>query len=95
MQKKDPEMASITAVAGRRLPSFGAEAAVGPPSRAYRSPLSFGTTGAAAVAPSYQDDAGDADTDEAGEGDGDDGDDGDTGDGDGADGESDDSQSET
>ena len=92
MQKKEPEMANITAVAGRRLPSFGAEAAVGPPSRAYRSPLSFGTTGAAAVAPSYQDGAGDADTDEAGEGDGDDGD---TGDGDGADGESDDSQSET
>lgn len=92
MQKKEPEMANITAVAGRRLPSFGAEAAVGPPSRAYRSPLSFGTTGAAAVAPSYQDEAGDADTDEAGEGDGDDGD---TGDGDGADGESDDSQSET
>lgn len=89
-------MSNITAVTGRRLPSFGAEASVGPPSRAYRSPLSIRAIGAAAVAPSYQDNAGDADTDDAGESDGDHGDEGDdddTGDGDG--GESNDSQSET
>jgi hypothetical protein len=93
MPKQEPEMAHTAAVAGPRLPSLGAEAAVGPPSRAYRSPLSFGTTGAAAVAPSYQDDAADADADYSGDVDSDDGIDGDADDG--ADGESDESQSET
>ncbi|MEO5734329.1 MAG: hypothetical protein ABIN96_16855 [Rubrivivax sp.] len=101
MPRKEPEMASATAIAGSRLPSFGAEAAVGPPSRAYRSLVSFGTTGAAAVSPSYQDDEGD--TDDAGDvddvGDSDDGgdSDGDTNDGDsdGGDGDGADSQSDT
>jgi len=85
MPKKKPEMANVTDVAGPRLPNFGAEMAVGPPSRAYRSPLSLGATGAAAVAPSYRNEEADIDAgaDEASDVDSDDGND------------SDDSQGET
>lgn len=97
MPRKQSGMANTTAVAGPRLPNFGAEAAVGPPSRAYRSPLSFGAAGAAAVAPSYRD--GDADTDadadEASDVDSDDSDDSDADVGNGADDHSDESRSET
>lgn len=97
MPRKQPEMANATAVTGPRLPNFGAEMAVGPPSRAYRSPLSFGATSAAAIAPSYRDDEADIDAgaDDASDVDSDDGDDSDADVGDGADDDSDDLRSET
>lgn len=61
MPKKKPEMANVTDVAGPRLPNFGAEMAIGPPSRAYRSPLFLSATGTGAVAPSYLDQEADID----------------------------------
>lgn len=93
MPKMEPEMASTARVTERRLPHFGAEASVGPPSRAYRSPLSVGATGASSVAPSYLDETQGSDVDDTGESDSDDSDDGGSGDDDA--GESIDSQSET
>lgn len=102
MPRKEPERASATPAAGPRLPSFGAEMAVGPATRAYRSPLSFAGSGAGAVAASFQDEGGDTgtdmddvgDVDAVADGD-DDADDADGGSDEGAEEEGADSQSDT
>jgi len=64
MTKKQSQIVDITASAGPRfssIPNFGAHASVGPPSRSYRSPLSFGSTLGAAIMPSFPDDDAGAD----------------------------------
>lgn len=75
MTKKQSKIVDITASAGPRfssIPNFGAQAAVGPPSRSYRSPLSFGSTLGAAIMPSFPDDDAGAGGDSEPESDGDD-----------------------
>ena len=77
------------APAGLRLPNMGAEFSIGPPSRAYRSPMSDYAGAGSAVMPSQSAEVDDLDgmSDEAGD---DSADDSDDGDGDGEAGVSDD-----
>lgn len=80
------------APAGLRLPNMGAEFSIGPPSRAYRSPMSdyAGTGSAVMPSQSAEDDDPDGMSDEAGDDSVDDSDDSDDGEGDGEAGVSDD-----
>ena len=88
MARKTP---TSEAPAGLRLPNMGAEFSIGPPSRAYRSPMSDDAGAGSAVMPSQsaEDDDLDGMSDEAGDDSADDSDDGD-GEGDGEAGVSDD-----
>lgn len=64
MPKTQPELAEARGSAvelGPRLPNFGAAASVGPPSRAYRTHISWSAT-VSAVAPSNWDDESDSDS---------------------------------
>ena len=86
MARKTP---TSEAPAGLRLPNMGAEFSIGPPSRAYRSPMSDYAGAGSAVMPSQsaEDDDLDGMSDEAGD---DSADDSDDGEGDGEAGVSDD-----